>query len=188
MSMLCSRLTWNADTRRRFDLLYLSFGIATAVLLLVEYIRLFRVPPLGKALHGFMSAYLDHRDDGPLILTHIYLLLGCAIPVWMCGSGPTARPLHGGQTTWGVGGLAPYAGIISLGVGDAAVRALASRSLSAWHSRYLLATRPRVLGPCTAGIDGGAPTKPLKAPLRPLRQCWRPQQGFTLSRYDAVGG
>jgi len=110
-------------------LLYLSFGIATAVLLLVEYIRLFRVPPLGKSLHGFMSAYLDHRDDGPLILTHIYLLLGCAIPVWMCGSGPTARPLHGGQTTWGVGGLAPYAGIISLGVGDAAVRALASRSL-----------------------------------------------------------
>lgn len=30
-----------------------------------------------------MKTYLDQRDAGMVILTHAYLLLGCAIPLWL---------------------------------------------------------------------------------------------------------
>ena len=54
----------------------------------------------------------DHRDPGPFITTHLYLLLGCALPVWLEGS---ARP-DGGPPT-----LAALSGIVVLGMGDCAV-------------------------------------------------------------------
>ena len=104
-------------------MLYLSFGVATAALVVVEVLRLFRVPPLGRLLHHFMAPYTDDRDDGPLILTHIYLLLGCAIPLWLCGAGsPDGHAASAGfQRGFNRYGLSSYAGIVSLGIGDAAV-------------------------------------------------------------------
>ena len=35
------------------------------------------------AVADFMERFRDEKDPGPLLLTHIYLLLGCAIPVWL---------------------------------------------------------------------------------------------------------
>lgn len=92
------------------DFLSLAFGIATAILLGIEYIRACRVPPLGSFLNAFMRAYTDSRDEGIFILTHIYLLLGCAVPVWVSSSE----------------GIAPYAGVLILGAGDAAAAVIGS--------------------------------------------------------------
>lgn len=39
-------------------MLYLSYGIAAAVLVLVELIRVVRVPPFGHAIHNFMVVYI----------------------------------------------------------------------------------------------------------------------------------
>jgi hypothetical protein len=33
--------------------------------------------------HSYLSPFVDQRDSGPLILTHVYLLVGCALPVWL---------------------------------------------------------------------------------------------------------
>ncbi|KAG6432806.1 hypothetical protein SASPL_104393 [Salvia splendens] len=52
-----------------------------------------------------MNAFTEHRDSDHLIASHFSLLLGCAIPIWL-SSGFTDRP------------LAPFAGILSLGIGD----------------------------------------------------------------------
>lgn len=62
----------------------------------------------------------DSRDEGPFILTHLYLLLGCAIPVWLSGPGvqEVGDPAFGAN----IYGILPHAGLISLGVGDAVVR------------------------------------------------------------------
>jgi dolichol kinase len=30
-----------------------------------------------------MRTFIDERDAGSLILTHLYLLVGCAAPVWL---------------------------------------------------------------------------------------------------------
>ena len=84
----------------------LSFGVSTALLLFLEYVRACRMPPLGEWLHGFMRSYTDSRDEGVAILTHLYLLVGCALPVWICPAGEAS--------------LAPFAGVLILGAGDAA--------------------------------------------------------------------
>ncbi|XP_057781837.1 dolichol kinase EVAN [Salvia miltiorrhiza] len=83
----------------------LSFGAALAVFLLLEIIRIWKIWPLGHLVHQFMNAFTDHRDSDLLVVSHFSLLLGCAIPIWL-SSGFTDRP------------LAPFAGILSLGIGD----------------------------------------------------------------------
>lgn len=92
------------------DFLALAFGLATAVMLGLEYIRACRVPPFGTWLNSFMRAYTDSRDEGLFILTHLYLLLGCAVPVWVASDG-----------------IAPYAGVLILGAGDAAAAVIGSK-------------------------------------------------------------
>ncbi|KAM7502161.1 hypothetical protein LguiB_001065 [Lonicera macranthoides] len=83
----------------------LAFGAALAIFLVLEIIRVWRIWPLGHIVHQFMNAFTDHRDSDLLIVSHFSLLLGCALPIWM-SSGFNDRP------------LAPFAGILSLGIGD----------------------------------------------------------------------
>ncbi|XP_059626842.1 dolichol kinase EVAN [Cornus florida] len=83
----------------------LAFGAALAVFLALEIIRIWRIWPLGQLVHQFMNAFTDHRDSDLLIVSHFSLLLGCALPIWL-SSGFNDRP------------LAPFAGILSLGIGD----------------------------------------------------------------------
>ncbi|KAK9266375.1 hypothetical protein L1049_027343 [Liquidambar formosana] len=83
----------------------LAFGAALSVFLVLEIIRVWRIWPLGHLVHQFMNAFTDHRDSDLLIVSHFSLLLGCALPIWM-SSGFNDRP------------LAPFAGILSLGIGD----------------------------------------------------------------------
>ncbi|CAN4098938.1 unnamed protein product [Withania somnifera] len=83
----------------------LSFGAALAAFLMLEIIRIWRIWPLGQLVHQFMNAFTDHRDTDLLVVSHFSLLLGCALPIWL-SSGFNDRP------------LAPFAGILSLGIGD----------------------------------------------------------------------
>ncbi|KAK4255140.1 hypothetical protein QN277_008174 [Acacia crassicarpa] len=85
--------------------LNLAFGAALAVFLTLEIIRVWRIWPLGQLVHQFMNAFTDHRDSDLFIVSHFSLLLGCALPIWM-SSGYNDRS------------LAPFAGILSLGIGD----------------------------------------------------------------------
>ncbi|XP_010043798.2 dolichol kinase EVAN [Eucalyptus grandis] len=87
------------------EFLDLAFGAALAVFLVIEIIRVWRIWPLGKLVHQFMNAFTDHRDSDLLIVSHFSLLLGCALPMWL-SFGYNDRP------------LAPFAGILSLGIGD----------------------------------------------------------------------
>eukprot|EP01018_Ginkgo_biloba_P035735 Gb_24202 [translate_table: standard] len=87
------------------EFLNLAFGAALATFLVLEMVRVWRILPLGDLVHQFMNAFTDHRDSEILIISHFSLLLGCAIPIWMCGH-LNDRP------------LAPFAGILSLGIGD----------------------------------------------------------------------
>ncbi|KAL9659330.1 hypothetical protein QQ045_024135 [Rhodiola kirilowii] len=83
----------------------LAFGAALAVFLVLEIIRIWRMWPLGQIVHQFMNAFTDHRDSEILIVSHFSLLLGCALPIWM-------------STEYNDRPLAPFAGILSLGIGD----------------------------------------------------------------------
>ena len=105
----------------------LASGVALAALALVELLRFGRfVPSIGACLLHvslcfavvvsilmcaadlFMRQFVDERDGGQLITTHLYLLLGCAAPLWI----DVSFRLHP---------MAPFAGLLMVGVGDAAV-------------------------------------------------------------------
>ncbi|PKI64616.1 hypothetical protein CRG98_015048 [Punica granatum] len=74
-------------------------------MLTCTFVKVWKIWPLGQPVHQFMNAFTDHRDSDLLIISHFSLLLGCALPIWM-SSGYNDRP------------LAPFAGILSLGIGD----------------------------------------------------------------------
>ncbi|KAF1776585.1 Polyprenol kinase family [Phytophthora cactorum] len=54
-----------------------------------------------------MRSFIDYREAGRVILTHSYLLLGCALPLWLVPASITPSP------------LVMNAGVVALGVGDA---------------------------------------------------------------------
>jgi dolichol kinase len=65
--------------------LQLAFSVALAAFIYLEYLRFFAVWPYGKNIHMFLTEFIDSRDLGPVILSHVYLLLGCAESVWLEG-------------------------------------------------------------------------------------------------------
>jgi len=79
---------------------------------MLEFFRASKVAVIGDVLEGFISKHLDAQDQGVIVLTHIYLLLGLAAPVWLA-----APSLAGTETV--ARSLAPLAGCLVVGVGDA---------------------------------------------------------------------
>ncbi|KAI0077875.1 hypothetical protein K474DRAFT_1706914 [Panus rudis PR-1116 ss-1] len=90
---------------------HLSFSVAFAVFTFAEYVRYFALYPFGASVHVFMSEFLDTKDSGTAILSHFYLLTGCAGSVWFEG------PLR----------FLQYTGTIALGVGDAMASTVGKR-------------------------------------------------------------
>ncbi|NXH12070.1 DOLK kinase, partial [Bucco capensis] len=95
------------------QLLHVAAVLCLALFIFLEYVRYFRIKPFGQTLRHLLSLFLDERDSGPLILTHIYLLLGMSLPVWLF---PRACAPKG--TLAGAGALVPYSGVLAVGVGD----------------------------------------------------------------------
>lgn len=72
------------------------------------------MPPFGNRLDDFFSIFTDERDTrGPLVVSHIFLLVGCAAPVWMS--------LYGSQSPASALPIEGYSGVLCLGCGDAMV-------------------------------------------------------------------
>ena len=82
----------------------LAFSVAFAIFTFAEYARYFALYPIGASLHIFFSEFVDSRDkdSGPVILSHFYLLTGCAGGLWLEG-----------------GGIKRFTGVLAIGVGDA---------------------------------------------------------------------
>ncbi|UZJ56783.1 hypothetical protein CBS101457_006103 [Exobasidium rhododendri] len=114
---------------------HLAFSVAFSAFIMAEYIRYYAVYPFGAALHVFMSEFTDHKDSGPVILSHFYLLTGCASIVWIEGvrsgsSGAAESPSH---SIWNLRGMSStgqessqsnvdismFIGVLTLGIGDA---------------------------------------------------------------------
>jgi len=90
---------------------HLAFSAAFALFVFAEYVRYFALYPLGAAVHVFMSEFLDAKDSGTAILSHFYLLTGCAGALWF--EAPSRLLL--------------YTGILTVGVGDAVASVVGKR-------------------------------------------------------------
>lgn len=107
----------------------LALSLVLAVFLLLDLFRASQLPPISKPLTTFLAPYVDGRDyRGPVIVSHIFLLIGCAIPLWLslAAAPRTAQgPWAGWDTT--VRDLNMVSGVICVGMGDAAASLIGRR-------------------------------------------------------------
>ncbi|XP_016958445.1 dolichol kinase [Drosophila biarmipes] len=97
-------------------LLYLATGVALAAFVVLEILRLLKIPPFADRLADAFQSFKDEKDAGELALTPFCLLIGCSMPIWM-----TPCPCAGGDT------LALLSGILAVGVGDTAASVVGSK-------------------------------------------------------------
>ncbi|KAF2149841.1 hypothetical protein K461DRAFT_34769 [Myriangium duriaei CBS 260.36] len=105
----------------------LALALVLTIFLLLEVIRAGQVPPLGTAIGRFVAPYVDGRDlRGPMVVSHVFLLIGCAIPFWLSCAAFLRTP--GG---WELEGdkreTAMLSGVVCVGMGDAAASLIGRR-------------------------------------------------------------
>lgn len=97
--------------------LSLAASLAFAILLGLEQVRMYKVPPFGSLLHKSLSIFLDDKDTGPFFVTHIYLLIGFSVPVWLSATNAILHTHY----------VSAFAGFLSLGIGDSAASTFGSK-------------------------------------------------------------
>lgn len=107
----------------------LALTLILAVFLLLDLFRASQLPPIAKPLTNFLAPYVDGRDHrGPVIVSHIFLLIGCAIPLWLS----LAAAPRSGEGPWGGWEVAQpkldmISGVVCVGMGDAAASLIGRR-------------------------------------------------------------
>lgn len=119
--------------------LALGLSLVLAVFLLLDLVRASQLQPLSRPLARFLAPYVDGRDlRGPVIVSHIFLLIGCAIPLWLslaaydrCPRRALEDPWHGWELSASSNGqtrdLSMLAGVVCVGMGDAAASLIGRR-------------------------------------------------------------
>lgn len=123
----------------------LALSIVLAGFLVLEIVRAGQVPPLGSAIGRFVAPYVDGRDlRGPMVVSHVFLLIGCAIPLWLSLAGLEREEYEGRSSGTGYEGarsntwpgweienegreVAMVAGVVCVGMGDAAASLIGRR-------------------------------------------------------------
>ncbi|KAH4167204.1 dolichol kinase [Parastagonospora nodorum] len=107
----------------------LALALVLAIFLLLDLIRASQLPPLSKPIAKFLTPYVDGRDlRGPVVVSHIFLLIGCAIPLWLSLAG-IERVGEEPWEDWNVKSrdVSMLAGVICVGMGDAAASLIGRR-------------------------------------------------------------
>lgn len=105
----------------------LASAVALAIFMVLESLRISNVPMVVAIMDPFMQRYLDDRDAGTAVLTHIYLLMGCALPVFFA-----YFALHGIFSAIAL--LIALSGVTVTGLGDAMASYCGVRfGRSRWH-------------------------------------------------------
>lgn len=114
----------------------LALTIVLACFCLLDLLRASQLPPLSRPIASFLAPFVDGRDNrGPVVISHIFLLIGCAVPLWLSLAGETltadyltssiSSPFaHWSLPTRDVSFLA---GVICVGLGDAAASLIGRR-------------------------------------------------------------
>jgi dolichol kinase len=107
----------------------LALGLVLAIFLLLDLIRASQLPPLSRPIATFLTPYVDGRDlRGPVVVSHIFLLIGCAIPHWLSLAGVERAgedPWQGWEVT--SRDVSMVAGVVCVGMGDAAASLIGRR-------------------------------------------------------------
>ncbi|KAM7219966.1 hypothetical protein V8F06_004652 [Rhypophila decipiens] len=119
----------------------LALVLVLAIFLLLDLVRASQLPPLSKPIARFLTPYVDGRDlRGPVVISHIFLLVGCAVPLWLSMASLPRSTQNGTRTGneearkgplegWEVPAreLSMVSGIVCVGLGDAAASLIGRR-------------------------------------------------------------
>lgn len=109
----------------------LTLALVLSVFCLLDLIRAAQLPPLSKPLAYFLTPYVDGRDlRGPVVVSHIFLLIGCAIPLWLSLAGTPRTSDDKPWLGWEIHGprdVSMIAGVVCVGMGDAAASLIGRR-------------------------------------------------------------
>ena len=113
------------------DPLFISLALTLilAIFLLLDLFRASQLPPLSRPLTHFLAPYVDGRDHrGPVIVSHIFLLIGCAIPLWL-SIAAVRRSDDSSFDDWYIVNrdLSMISGVVCVGMGDAAASLIGRR-------------------------------------------------------------
>ena len=126
------------------DLMRVALAVAACIFILGEVMRLSTKGSILEAsLSHFVNGFRSGLDQGEAVLSHLFLLLGCAIPIWIDDSP-----------------LPALSGVLSLGLADAMVH-------PARFAFLLLLNRQHWLDAGLVGLAGQ------EAPRRRSREVWR---------------
>lgn len=112
-------------------LISLALTVSLGIISILELIRAGQVWPLGEILSRFLAPYVDGRDlRGPIVISHFFLLIGCAIPFWL-SLATLPRAQSGVRPDWELANdareVSMVAGVICVGMGDAAASLIGRR-------------------------------------------------------------
>ncbi|KAG0634599.1 hypothetical protein HOY80DRAFT_1012374 [Tuber brumale] len=107
---------------------YLGLSLTLAVFLLLDTVRAGQLPPFSGKIAVFLQPFVDGRDlKGPVIVSHVFLLLGCAIGWWFTLASTDTEE----GDAWDWSGrqidLAFVSGVVCVGLGDAAASLIGRR-------------------------------------------------------------
>jgi dolichol kinase len=155
----------------------LALALVLAVFVLLDLIRASQLPPLSKPIAKFLTPYVDGRDlRGPVVVSHMFLLIGCAIPLWLSLAGVE----RGGEEPWEgwevkSRDVSMISGVVCVGMGDAAASLIGRRygrrkwpwaggkSLEGSLAFAVAVTIGLVFGRVWLHIGWGEPEAPLKS-------------------------
>ena len=114
----------------------LALSLILGMFLMLDLLRASQLPPLSKPIASFLAPYVDGRDfRGPVVISHIFLLIGCAIPLWLALA---SLPRTGSDYLVGweipTREVSMVSGVLCVGLGDAAASLIGRR----WgHRKWL---------------------------------------------------
>ncbi|KAI0999715.1 hypothetical protein K3495_g8481 [Podosphaera aphanis] len=153
----------------------LALSLMLAIFLLLDIFRASRLPPLSKSLAYFLEPFVDARDlRGPVVVSHTFLLIGCAIPLWLSLSTLT-RTGVGPFVGWDVSSreVSMVSGVICVGIGDAAASLIGRRY---GHHKWFWGG--------TKSIEGSAAFATAVGIALSLAKAWLKTGGWQANNYD----
>lgn len=96
-------------------LLYLASIVGLSVMILLEHMRFANIPPVANFINSAFKTFQNKNDQGDLILTNIYLLVGVSLPLWLTPDLENADP------------LLLLSGVLSIGIGDSFASIIGSK-------------------------------------------------------------
>ncbi|KAM9977278.1 hypothetical protein ACTFIR_011137 [Dictyostelium discoideum] len=101
-----------------YKFMVLSYSVSISALILLELLKYSLAPPLALPIRHYMDRFLDDRDSGLITTTHIYLLLGCSIPLFLTFFMDLIHLGSSGIQSNSYHFLSPFSGILTIGIGD----------------------------------------------------------------------